>query len=202
MSHPDPETFLPLTAPEYHVLLAVGEDALHGYGMMRALEEKTGGADALLPGTLYTTLARMVDRGLLEELDRAADARRRRPPALLPRHPSGAGGGARRVRAPGPPAPGGAGIQPGAPDAVSGRGGAWLAGALRVALWTPPAGGAGALRGGDGGRGPGPLRRSPEPGSAAGVAFRGPVAWWTWYEPASPSVCAPAHEDLREEETG
>ena len=80
-SRPDPETFLPLTAPEYHVLLALGRDALHGYGMMRALEERTGGADVLLPGTLYTTLARMVGNGLLEELDRppdpGADARRR-----------------------------------------------------------------------------------------------------------------------------
>jgi DNA-binding PadR family transcriptional regulator len=77
----DPLTFLPLTAPEFHVMLALGRDALHGYGMMRALEEKTGGADVLLPGTLYTTLARMVERGLLEELDRppdpGADARRR-----------------------------------------------------------------------------------------------------------------------------
>ncbi|RMH10985.1 MAG: PadR family transcriptional regulator [Gemmatimonadetes bacterium] len=66
---PRPEDFLPLTAPEYHVLLALGTEALHGYGMMRALDEKTGGADTLLPGTLYTTLARMVERGLLEELD-------------------------------------------------------------------------------------------------------------------------------------
>jgi DNA-binding PadR family transcriptional regulator len=78
---PDPLTFLPLTAPELHVLLALGRDALHGYGMMRALEEKTGGADVLLPGTLYTTLARMVERGLLEELDHPpdphADQRRR-----------------------------------------------------------------------------------------------------------------------------
>ena len=80
-NEPDPLTFLPLTAPEYHVLLALGKDALHGYGMMRALEEKTGGADVLLPGTLYTTLARMVDRCLLEELDHppdpGADQRRR-----------------------------------------------------------------------------------------------------------------------------
>jgi DNA-binding PadR family transcriptional regulator len=78
---PDPIAFLPLTTPEFHVLLALGRDALHGYGMMQALEEKTGGADTLLPGTLYTTLGRMVARGLLEELDRPprpqSDARRR-----------------------------------------------------------------------------------------------------------------------------
>lgn len=81
MRAPDAETFLPLTTPEFHVLLALGEDALHGYGMMRALEEKTAGKDALLPGTLYTTLARMVARGLLDELPEApdpdADGRRR-----------------------------------------------------------------------------------------------------------------------------
>ena len=81
MKQTDPEAFLPLTAPAYHVLLALGDASLHGYGMMRSLEEKTGGRDLLLPGTLYTTLARMVERGLLEALaeapDPGADARRR-----------------------------------------------------------------------------------------------------------------------------
>jgi DNA-binding PadR family transcriptional regulator len=80
-SQPAPETFLPLTAPEYHVLIALGDRALHGYGMMQALEDKTDGRDTLLPGTLYATVARMVARGLLEELevppDPDADARRR-----------------------------------------------------------------------------------------------------------------------------
>ena len=81
MAHADPEAFLPLTAPEYHVLLALGDQALHGYAMMQSLEERSGGRDVLLPGTLYTTLARMVDRGLLEALkeppEPGADARRR-----------------------------------------------------------------------------------------------------------------------------
>lgn len=81
MTPPPPESFLPLTAPEYHVLLALGDDALHGYAMMQALEAKTEGRDALLPGTLYATVARMVKRGLLDELDEPpepeADARRR-----------------------------------------------------------------------------------------------------------------------------
>lgn len=75
------DDLLPLTPPEYHVLLALGDRALHGYAMMQALEEKTGGRDALLPGTLYATLARMVERGLLEPLpeppDPEADGRRR-----------------------------------------------------------------------------------------------------------------------------
>lgn len=81
MTDPRAERFLPLTPPEYHVLLALGRDALHGYAMMQALEDKTEGRDALLPGTLYATLARMVERGLIEPLaeppEPGADARRR-----------------------------------------------------------------------------------------------------------------------------
>ena len=57
----------PLSVPVYHVLLALGDEVLHGYGMMRRFEELTGGADQLLAGTLYSTLARMVELGLIEE---------------------------------------------------------------------------------------------------------------------------------------
>jgi DNA-binding PadR family transcriptional regulator len=70
---------LPLSPPVYHVLLALGGEALHGYAMMQAFDELTGGTDQLLPGTLYATLARMVETGLIEETDppAGADARRR-----------------------------------------------------------------------------------------------------------------------------
>jgi len=78
---PDPDSFLPLTTPEYHVLLALGERSLHGYAMIQAIEEKTGGRATLLPGTLYATLARMEERGLLEDAppppEGGVDARRR-----------------------------------------------------------------------------------------------------------------------------
>lgn len=57
----------PLSPPVYHILLALGGDVLHGYGIMQRFEELLGGADQLLPGTLYATLARMVDAGLIEE---------------------------------------------------------------------------------------------------------------------------------------
>jgi DNA-binding PadR family transcriptional regulator len=57
----------PLSPPVYHVLLALGDEVLHGYGIMRRFEELTGGADQLLPGTLYATLARMAELGLIEE---------------------------------------------------------------------------------------------------------------------------------------
>lgn len=71
---------LPLSPPVYHVLLALGDRTLHGYAIMQAFEDKTGGHEVLLPGTLYATLARMVDAGLVEEPPEppdSGDARRR-----------------------------------------------------------------------------------------------------------------------------
>lgn len=71
--------FLPLGAPVFHILLALGHDTLHGYGILEAIEAKTGGEAAILPGTLYATMNRMLDDGLLVEADRpeGADARRK-----------------------------------------------------------------------------------------------------------------------------
>jgi DNA-binding PadR family transcriptional regulator len=74
----DAADLIPLSPPVFHVLLALGEAAMHGYAMMQSLEDKTAGAEALLPGTLYATIARMVDAGLIEECDPPADATDRR----------------------------------------------------------------------------------------------------------------------------
>ena len=76
----DPRNVLPLSPPVYHVLLALGHGTAHGYAIMNAFDELTGGREQLLPGTLYATLARMVETGLLEETEPPepdADARRR-----------------------------------------------------------------------------------------------------------------------------
>lgn len=61
-----PRPAAPLSPPVYHVLLALGGDVLHGYGIMQRFEELVDGADHLLPGTLYATLARMEESGLIE----------------------------------------------------------------------------------------------------------------------------------------
>jgi DNA-binding PadR family transcriptional regulator len=54
---------------------------MHGYRIMQELEERTGGRETLLPGSLYATIARMVQEGLLEEVppppEEASDRRRR-----------------------------------------------------------------------------------------------------------------------------
>lgn len=70
----DPETHLPLSPQHYNILLALGNGTLHGYGIIQAFEEMTGGEETLLPGSLYTALGRLVDVGLLEEADPPADA--------------------------------------------------------------------------------------------------------------------------------
>jgi len=82
MTRRDPAELLPLSTPVLHVLLALGHRSLHGYGIMQAIEEKTEGAATILPGTLYTTLNRMLADGLIEEAEAPKNApdddRRRR----------------------------------------------------------------------------------------------------------------------------
>jgi DNA-binding PadR family transcriptional regulator len=65
----DPSTVLPLSAPALRILITLGNRELHGYGIMQELKERTGGRETLLPGTLYSSMARMVDQGLVEEVE-------------------------------------------------------------------------------------------------------------------------------------
>src|SRR5215510_12618056 len=77
----DPNTLLPLKPSTYQVLLALGDgESLHGYAVMQAITEMTGGRETILPGTLYAALARMVDEGLVEESEPRADESSGGPP--------------------------------------------------------------------------------------------------------------------------
>jgi DNA-binding PadR family transcriptional regulator len=77
-----PESFLPLTPVAFEILLALAEGEQHGYSVMREVERRSGGAVTLHPGTLYRALARLLESGLIEELearpDPAHDDERRR----------------------------------------------------------------------------------------------------------------------------
>jgi DNA-binding PadR family transcriptional regulator len=64
-----PEELLPLGAPALRILLALGSDRLHGYAVMQRLEEETGGREPMLPGTLYSTLGKMLEAGLVVEVE-------------------------------------------------------------------------------------------------------------------------------------
>ena len=78
----DPAPFLPLSLATFHILLAVADEARHGYAVIQDVESRTGGALRLSPGTLYRSIQRMLEDGLVEEVrDRPApemdDERRR-----------------------------------------------------------------------------------------------------------------------------
>lgn len=75
----DPNTFIPLKHSTFRVLLALGDEELHGYAIMQAVADMTAGRETILPGTLYAALARMVDEGLVEERE-AADVVSGGPP--------------------------------------------------------------------------------------------------------------------------
>jgi len=61
------DTLLPLTATVFHVLAALAGEPRHGYAIARAVEEITDGGIVMGPGTLYGSLQRMADSGLIEE---------------------------------------------------------------------------------------------------------------------------------------
>ena len=79
---PHPESFLPLKPNWFHVLLSLGDQEQHGYGIMQEVLERTDGKVRLWPATLYGTLKRLIDEELIEESDERPapeldDARRR-----------------------------------------------------------------------------------------------------------------------------
>jgi DNA-binding PadR family transcriptional regulator len=65
----DPEQLLPLTPVVLNILLALADEERHGYGIGVEVRERTGGKMRLGPGTLYGSLKRMVDGGLVEEVE-------------------------------------------------------------------------------------------------------------------------------------
>lgn len=71
---PPVDTMLPLAPPMFHILIALTDDAMHGYAVMQAIDERSGGQVRLLPGTLYSTIKKMLRLRLIEECDPPRDA--------------------------------------------------------------------------------------------------------------------------------
>ena len=57
----------PLPAASLYVVLALLDGEMHGYALMQRVEEQSDGAIRMGPGTLYGTLNRLVDDGLIAE---------------------------------------------------------------------------------------------------------------------------------------
>jgi DNA-binding PadR family transcriptional regulator len=68
-----PDSFLPLTPVAFEILLALADGEQHGYAVMREVERRSGGTVTLHPGTLYRALARLLESGIIAELDERPD---------------------------------------------------------------------------------------------------------------------------------
>lgn len=68
-----PEELLPLTPAVFNILLALADGEKHGYGIMLEVEANTKGQVLMGPGTLYGSIKRMLQAGLIEESDERVD---------------------------------------------------------------------------------------------------------------------------------
>ena len=63
----------PLTPAVLHILLALSTRERHGYGIMKQVEAESHGKVNMGPGTLYGSLGRMIDAGLIAESNKKID---------------------------------------------------------------------------------------------------------------------------------
>jgi DNA-binding PadR family transcriptional regulator len=68
---------LPLRPHELHVLVALAGGERHGYAIQREVASRSGGAVRIGPGSLYETLARLLERELIREVRPKESARAR-----------------------------------------------------------------------------------------------------------------------------
>jgi DNA-binding PadR family transcriptional regulator len=75
------DALLPLPSATFHILLALSGEQRHGYAIIQDVAARTEGELRLSAGTLYRSIARMVEQGLITEVAKrrtAADDERRR----------------------------------------------------------------------------------------------------------------------------
>lgn len=70
----DVDALLPLPEATFYILMALAEDDRHGYGIIQDVATRTGGKMKLGAGTLYRSIQRMLEQGLIRE------SRERPPP--------------------------------------------------------------------------------------------------------------------------
>ena len=68
-----PQNPPPLSAPVFHILVALAGEERHGYGIMQDVARQTNDALQLGPGTLYGCLKRMLAAGFIAESDERPD---------------------------------------------------------------------------------------------------------------------------------
>jgi len=73
MDDSTPDSLLPLPAAVFHILIALADRDRHGYSIMQDVAARTGGKVQLSAGTLYSSIRRMLEQGLIEELADSPD---------------------------------------------------------------------------------------------------------------------------------
>lgn len=73
MTTQEPSDLLPLPVAQLHILLALADGEKHGYAIMSEVETMTERAVTMGPGTLYGTIKRMLNAGLVEETEERPD---------------------------------------------------------------------------------------------------------------------------------
>ena len=68
-SEPSVDDLLPLQPATFHLLMALSSEDRHGYAIIQEITTHTGGAIRLSAGTLYRSLQRMLEQGLIEETE-------------------------------------------------------------------------------------------------------------------------------------
>jgi DNA-binding PadR family transcriptional regulator len=71
--HAEIQNLLPLTPTVFHMLLALADGEKHGYGIMKAVEDETQGQMQIRTGSLYGSIRRMIEAGLIQEMDQRPD---------------------------------------------------------------------------------------------------------------------------------
>lgn len=66
----DATDLLPLPPATFHILLALAGEERHGYAILQDIESRTGGELRMSAGTLYRSIARMVEQGVIAETTR------------------------------------------------------------------------------------------------------------------------------------
>lgn len=73
MTIPAPDSLLPLAPATFHILVSLAGADRHGYALIQDIAERTAGGVRLGAGTLYRTIQRMVEDGLIVELEERPD---------------------------------------------------------------------------------------------------------------------------------
>ncbi len=70
------QALLPLPHLEYQILVSLADADLHGYAIVKEVAQRNEGTSTPSTGSLYLAIARLLEHGLIEEVDAPDDGRR------------------------------------------------------------------------------------------------------------------------------